>query len=149
MVSPPTASPKTRSRSASSKASTTKSASSRDEPTDCATKNISASRFSPACCRRYDPPKSPTRFPEDPNKKASYYQAQYLRLRSRRGPQKAICAVAASILTAIYNMLKNGTIYQDLGADHINRRSKITQTQRLVKRLEPLGYAVEIQPLAA
>src|ERR1700688_1202488 len=66
MVSPPTANRKSRSRLASSKASTTKSASSRDEPTDCATTNISASRFSPACCRRYDPSKSPTRFPEDP-----------------------------------------------------------------------------------
>jgi transposase len=83
------------------------------------------------------------------NKKGSYCQAQYLRLRSRRGPQKAICAVAASILTAIYHMLKNGTVYQDLGADHFNRRSKITQTQRLLKRLEHLGYAVELQPLAA
>src|ERR1700694_6047399 len=66
MVSPPTANPNTRSRSASTKASQTKSASSRDEPTDCATTNISASKCSPACCRRYDPPKSPTRFPEDP-----------------------------------------------------------------------------------
>ena len=87
--------------------------------------------------------------PRRQKQKGSYYQAQYLRLRSRRGPQKAICAVAASILTAVYNMLKNGTVYQDLGADHFNRRSKITHTQRLVKRLENLGYAVEIQPLAA
>jgi transposase len=63
--------------------------------------------------------------------------------------QKAACAVAASILTAIYHMLKNGTVYQDLGADHFNRRSKTTQTMRLVKRLENLGYAVEIQPLVA
>jgi transposase len=83
------------------------------------------------------------------NKKGSYYQAQYHRLRSRRGPQKAICAVAASILTAIYHMLKDGTVYQDLGADHFNRRSKTTQTQRLVRRLEHMGYAVQIQPLAA
>jgi hypothetical protein len=83
------------------------------------------------------------------NKKGSYYQAQYQRLRGRRGPQKAVCAVAASVLTAIYHMLKNGTVYQDLGADHFNRRSKTTQTMRLVKRLEHLGYAVEIQPLAA
>jgi transposase len=29
----------------------------------------------------------------------SYYMAQFHQLRSRRGPQKAICAVAASILT--------------------------------------------------
>jgi transposase len=83
------------------------------------------------------------------NKKGSYYQAQYQRLCSRRGPQKAICAVAASILTAIYHMLKDGTVYQDLGPDHFKRQSKTTQTARLVKRLENLGYAVEIQPLAA
>jgi transposase len=82
-------------------------------------------------------------------KKDSYLQAQFLRLRSRRGPQKAICAVAASILTAAYHMLKDGTLYQDLGADHFVRRSKTTQTQRLVKRLEHLGYTVDLKPLAA
>jgi transposase len=82
-------------------------------------------------------------------KKASYLQAQFLRLRSRRGPQKAICAVAASILTAVYHMLKDGTVYHDLGPDHFNRHSKITQSQRLVRRLEHLGYAVDIKPLAA
>jgi transposase len=83
------------------------------------------------------------------NKRGSYYQAQYLRLCSRRGPQKAICAVAASMLTAIYHMLTNGTLYQDLGADHFGRRSKPTDTRRLVKRLEHMGYAVQITPLAA
>jgi transposase len=82
-------------------------------------------------------------------KKASYLQAQFLRLQSRRGPQKAICAVAASILTAVYHMLKDGTEYQDLGPDHFQRRSKTTQTQKLVRRLQHLGYAVEITPLAA
>ena len=83
------------------------------------------------------------------NKRGSYYQAQYLRLRSRRGPQKAICAVAASILTAIYHMLKNGTVYQDLGADHFGRRSQQTHARSLLKRLEHMGYAVQITPLAA
>lgn len=80
-------------------------------------------------------------------KKGSYLQAQYLRLKSRRGPQKAICAVAASILSAVYHMLKDGTLYHDLGPDHFHRRSKTTQTQRLVSRLQHLGYAVEITPL--
>jgi transposase len=83
------------------------------------------------------------------NKKASYLQAQFQRLRSRRGPQKAICAVAASILTAVYHMLKDGTAYEDLGPDHFTRRSKTTQSQRLVRRLQQLGYAVDIKPLAA
>ena len=82
-------------------------------------------------------------------KKGSYLQAQFLRLQSRRGPQKAICAVAASILTAVFHMLKDGTLYQDLGADHFVRRSKTNHTQRLVKRLEHLGYAVDLKPLAA
>jgi transposase len=35
----------------------------------------------------------------------SHLQAQFLRIRSRRGAKKAIDAVAASILTAAYHML--------------------------------------------
>src|SRR5262249_20776423 len=48
-------------------------------------------------------------------KKDSYLQAQFYRIKARRGPKKAIMAVAASILTAIYHMLKDGTMYKDLG----------------------------------
>jgi hypothetical protein len=51
--------------------------------------------------------------------KGSYLQALFHRLRSRRGAKKAIGAVAASILTAAYHMLKNGTRYQDLGSPTI------------------------------
>jgi len=82
-------------------------------------------------------------------KKASYLQAQFHRLRSRRGAKKAIGAVAASILTAVYHMLTDSTLYHDLGPDHFDRRAKATQTKRLVARLQNLGYAVEITPLAA
>src|SRR6202158_613527 len=82
-------------------------------------------------------------------KSGSYLQAQFLRLRSRRGPQKAICAVAASILTAIYYMLKNGPFYTDLGPDHFHSRSRKTHAQRLVHQLERLGFAVEINPAQA
>lgn len=80
-------------------------------------------------------------------KKGSYLQAQFLRLRSRRGDKKAICAVAASILTAVYHMLKNGTPYQDLGAEYFTKRSKLTNAQRWVRRLEHLGYVVNLKPL--
>ena len=82
-------------------------------------------------------------------KKNSYLQAQYLRLRSRRGSKKAICAVAASMLTAAYHMLKNGTFYEDIGADHFDRRAQAKQVLRLVNRLQNLGYNVEITPNAA
>ena len=36
-------------------------------------------------------------------KKDSYLHAQFVRLKSRRGPKKAIVAVAASMLTAAYS----------------------------------------------
>lgn len=81
--------------------------------------------------------------------KGTYLHAQYLRLRSRRGPKIAIGGVAASILTAAYHMLKNGTVYQDLGADHFDNRAKGKQVLRLLNRLRNLGFAVQITPVAA
>ena len=82
-------------------------------------------------------------------KKASYLQAQFHRLRARRGAKKAIGALAASILTIVYHMLVSGELYHDLGPDHFDRRAKATQTKRLVTRLQNLGYAVQIAPLPA
>ena len=81
--------------------------------------------------------------------KGSYLQAQFHRIRSRRGAKKAIVAVAASILTAIYHMLKHGTLYQDLGPHHFDSRSKERQKNRLIKRLADLGYVVELVPKAS
>lgn len=81
-------------------------------------------------------------------KKDSYYKAQFNRLRAKRGPKKAICAVAASMLTAIYHMLKDGTQHQDLGADHFDRRSTEVKTKRLVAQLAKLGFQVDLHPLA-
>ena len=82
-------------------------------------------------------------------KKTSYLAAQFHRLRARRGPKKAVGAVAASILTAAYHMIANGAFYQDLGADHFERRAKPTQIKRLLAKIQSLGYDVEIKPLAA
>jgi transposase len=82
------------------------------------------------------------------NKKDSYLQAQFYRIKARRGPKKAIMAVAASILTAIYHMLKDGTMYHDLGRKHFDHRSNDQQKRSLVKRLADLGYTVEVKPLA-
>jgi transposase len=81
-------------------------------------------------------------------KKNSYYRAQFHRLKSRRGPQKATCAVAASMLTAIYHMLKDGTEHQDLGAGHFDHRSTEAKAKRLVAQLANLGFEVQLQPIA-
>jgi transposase len=81
-------------------------------------------------------------------KKDNYYGAQFRRLRARRGPQKAICAVAASILTAIYHMLMDGPQHQDLGADHFDRRSSEAKARHHLAQLARLGFHVELQPVA-
>jgi transposase len=82
-------------------------------------------------------------------KKGTYLQALYLRLKTRRGPQKAVCAVAASLVTSIYHMLKNGVPYEDLGPDHFHNRSHTSHARRLVRQLERLGYNVDLNPQKA
>jgi transposase len=80
-------------------------------------------------------------------KKLSYLQAQFQRLRHRRGPKKAICAVAASILTAVYHMLRDGTFYHDLGANHFDRGTAEARANRLVRRIANLGFACTLTPI--
>ena len=81
-------------------------------------------------------------------KKGSYYRAQFFRIQAKRGPQKAICAVAASILKAIYHMIKNGVEHHDLGPNHFDRRPNDIKAKRLVAQLGNLGFQVQLQPLA-
>jgi len=81
--------------------------------------------------------------------KGSYFQSLYHRLLSRRGAKKAIGAVAASLLTTIYHMLKNGTLYEDLGANYFDQKSKERQAMRLINRLHTLGYQVHIEQKTA
>ena len=80
--------------------------------------------------------------------KCSYLRAQFHRLKSRRGPKKAIVAVAASMLTAVYYILKNHVPYRDLGLDHYDRIDKTKAASRLVKKLKNLGFDVALSPAA-
>ena len=77
-----------------------------------------------------------------------YLPTQFLRIKSRRGAKKAILAVAASMLTAAYSMLRDGVEYRDLGADHYDRRDRSRAISRLVRRLHHLGCQVEIKHAA-
>ena len=81
-------------------------------------------------------------------KKDSYLRAQFLRLKSRRGPKKAILAVAASMLTAAYYMLRDGVEYCDLGPNHFEHLDKSKAVARLVRRLQDLGCQVELKEAA-
>jgi transposase len=80
--------------------------------------------------------------------KDSYFRAFYYRLKSRRGPQKAIVAVAAAMLRASYIMLRDHVDYRDLGPDHFPRLDKDKLIRRHLHRLRELGVQVEIKQAA-
>ena len=78
-------------------------------------------------------------------KNGSYLQSQFRRLKGRRGPKKAIVAVAASMLTAAYFMLRDEKDYHDLGGRYLADRDKHRVTQHLIRRLQSLGVEVEVK----
>lgn len=78
-------------------------------------------------------------------KKDSYFKSQYYRLKGRRGPKKAIVAVGHSLLVTIYEMLRSGERYQDLGADHFDKINHRAIANRLARRLRELGYEVHLK----
>lgn len=77
--------------------------------------------------------------------KESHLHAQFLRLKTRRGAKKAATAVEASILKAIYHMMRDGADYADLGPDHFFRHNKVRMAMHLVRRINNLGYDVGIK----
>ena len=81
-------------------------------------------------------------------KKDDYLRAQFLRLKARRGPKKAILAVAASMPTATYYMLRDGVEHHDLGPNHFDTLHKTKAINRLVRRLEVPGCEVELKHAA-
>src|SRR6266571_4607471 len=82
--------------------------------------------------------------------RGTYLNAQYLRLKSRRGHSKAIVAVAHSILISAYHVLERDQSYEDLGGDYFTFRVDTEHlTRRLVRQLERLGQSVTLTPLNA
>lgn len=78
--------------------------------------------------------------------KGGYLQAQFHRLRARRGAKKAIIGVAASMLSAVWHMLRDGTVWHDLGAAHFNQANATKTANRLIRRLQQIGYTVHATP---
>jgi len=76
--------------------------------------------------------------------KDSYLSAQYHRLAGRRGHKRAIVAVAHSILIIAYHLIKRDEDYKDLGGDYFDTRQPAKTTDKLVSRLEQLGYEVSL-----
>jgi transposase len=77
-------------------------------------------------------------------RKNGYLQAKYRRIRSRRGHQRAVIAVAHAQLEIIHALLSRGELYTDLGSDHFERQQAEHHTRRAVRQLERLGHQVTL-----
>ncbi len=75
-----------------------------------------------------------------------YLPAQYRRLSRRRGRKRAVVAVGHSILIIAYHMLKDGTVYEDLGSNYFDERDRRAVERLAVGRLQALGYKVTLEP---
>ena len=80
--------------------------------------------------------------------KKSYFHAQYARICARRGPNRALMAVAHSMIVVGFCLIKYGLEFKDLGADFFDRRNREHATRRAVKRLNSLGYEVHLERAA-
>jgi transposase len=76
--------------------------------------------------------------------KRGYLRSFFYRVKGRQGWSKAVVATAHKILVIAYQMLKNDTPYYDLGGDYFDRINLEKSAQHYVKRLESLGFTVQI-----
>jgi len=73
----------------------------------------------------------------------NYFRAQYERLLVKRGKNRAVVAVAHSMLIVIYHMLKDGTRYQELGSDYYAKRDPRKEIARLQKKMDYLNTLIQ------
>jgi transposase len=78
--------------------------------------------------------------------KGTYAGAFYHRIARRRGNERAAVATGHYLSKCIYHVLMDGTPYRDLGADYLNHRNDDSLRKQLLRRLERLGYQVELTP---
>ncbi|HEX5598410.1 MAG TPA: IS110 family transposase, partial [Micromonosporaceae bacterium] len=74
----------------------------------------------------------------------TYLGARYRRIAARRGPMKANVAIQHSMLTAIWHMGRDGTLYEDPGADYFTRLHPDRTKKRAIHQLEAMGYHVTL-----
>src|SRR4029079_4520734 len=80
--------------------------------------------------------------------KDSALQARFRRELRHRGPQKAVVALAHTLLCIAYHVLANGTVYRELGGDYHDRQHHQRVTRRAIQLLQRQGYRVTLEPAA-
>jgi len=81
--------------------------------------------------------------------KNTYLAALYKRLAPRRGKNRAIIAVARTILQAAWHMLSKDIEYKELGGNYFDMLNRDKTRNYFVKGLHRLGYLVELKEINA
>lgn len=76
--------------------------------------------------------------------KDTYLAAQYRRIAARRGKKRALVALGHTILVIVYHILTRRQPYHELGVAYFDQLERQRVEQRLVRRLERLGYTVSL-----
>ncbi len=79
--------------------------------------------------------------------KDTYLKSFYRRVAARRGKGRAIVAVAHKQIRAIYHELHQDKSYLELGGDFFDHLNQKALENRLTRRLEELGYRVQLSPV--
>lgn len=77
--------------------------------------------------------------------KDTYLGAKYRALVGRRGKKRALIAVGHKILQIAYFIIKDKQSYKELGGNYLELRKEQTIVKGLTKRLQKLGYEVNLQ----
>ena len=60
--------------------------------------------------------------------KNTFFSTKYRRIRSRRGPMRALVAVEHALIITAWDMLTDGAFYRELGADYYTLRNSESQS---------------------
>lgn len=80
------------------------------------------------------------------NSRDTFLSARFKRITAKRGTNRAMVAVARSILTAIWHMLSENRPYHDLGGDYYARRRPGTTIASAFQRLRQAGCHITTTP---
>jgi transposase len=74
-----------------------------------------------------------------------FLAALFHRIAHKRGFKKAAVAVAHRIVKIAWAMIRDGSEYHERGGDHFDRLHPERTARKLVRRLERIGFAVEVK----
>lgn len=81
--------------------------------------------------------------------KDCYLAVRFQRIRKRRGEQRALIAIAHTLIVICWHILADDTVYNEIGPDYLAGRDQPERRRKhLVAQLEKLGYNVELAPAA-